>query len=97
MDEAHRYHADASKNAINELMKTRRKVDKAVEDSITGQNKFRRSEAARLAGVNSNSVIEGKNKSINNVFADQHVGTAESPSEVIQFPAYVRKKLAWGA
>lgn len=85
------------KNAINELMKTRRKVDKAVEDSIIGQNKFRRSEAARLAGVNSNSVIEGKNKSINNVFANQHLGTEETSSEALQSPAYVRKKLTWGA
>ncbi|APB99649.1 DDE-type integrase/transposase/recombinase [Polynucleobacter asymbioticus] len=84
------------KNAIDELVKNRRAVKKVVSDSIMDKKKFSHSEAARLAGINSNSVLAGNPKTVNNIFANQNLGSEESSAEVITFPAYVRKKLAWG-
>ena len=84
------------KDAVDVYLRARNNITHRLEEELSANKSVNYSKQAHLANINSNDVIKGAPNSITQPFKKPESKEVKKSSNVIEMPAYTRKKLKWG-
>jgi putative transposase len=84
------------KDAVDVYLRARSNITHRLEEALSANRSVNYSKQAHLANINSNDVIKGSPNSIAQPFKKPELKEAKKSSNIIEMPAYTRKKLKWG-
>lgn len=84
--------------AVDTLMDTRARIQNTLQDEIAAKDSATKVRLARVAGINSNAVLEGKVRSVQDPFKGQAVGTKPEALAIAAAPSFTNvPSYSWGA
>lgn len=84
-----------SGRSVDLLMQTRIAMQTVIREEVEKKANVRKMQLAKVAGINSNATLQGKNRTISNPFQGQQVGSAPSTPS-IEVPVTDTPRYSWG-